>query len=82
MIADPARAFKPKDKPRVERAMPYVRDSFWRGREFPSLQQMQAAAITWCQQVATVRSHRSWTAPARCRCSTPPKQRAETVAAQ
>jgi len=39
--------------------MPYVRDSFWRGREFPSLQQMQAAAITWCQQVANVRSHRS-----------------------
>jgi len=59
VIADPARAFKPKDKPRVERAMPYVRDSFWRGREFPSLQQMQAAAITWCQQVANVRSHRS-----------------------
>ena len=23
---------KPKDKPRVERMMPYVRDSFWRGR--------------------------------------------------
>ena len=38
VLADPARAFKPKDKPRVERAMPYVRDSFWRGREFTSLQ--------------------------------------------
>ena len=36
-LIDPARAFKPKDKPRVERAMPYVRDSFWRGREFASL---------------------------------------------
>lgn len=24
--------------------MPYVRDSFWRGREFTSLTQMQAAA--------------------------------------
>jgi hypothetical protein len=59
VIADPARAFKPKDKPRVERAMPYVRDSFWRGREFTSLQQMQAAAIIWCEQVANVRSHRS-----------------------
>ena len=58
-LADPARAFKPKDKPRVERAMPYVRDSFWRGREFTSLQQMQAAALTWCRQVANVRSHRS-----------------------
>ena len=39
--------------------MPYVRDSFWRGREFTSLQQMQAAALTWCREVANVRSHRS-----------------------
>jgi transposase len=59
VIPDPARAFKPKDKPRVERAMPYVRDSFWRGREFTSLAQMQAAAMTWCREVANVRSHRS-----------------------
>ena len=57
VIADPARAFKPKDKPRVERAMPYVRDSFWRGRTFTSLAQMQAAALVWCRQVAGVRSH-------------------------
>src|SRR3954464_12302036 len=28
-LIDPARASKPKDKPRVERQMPYVRDSFW-----------------------------------------------------
>ena len=27
---------KPRDKARVERPMPYVRDSFWRGREFAS----------------------------------------------
>lgn len=31
-LIDPARANKPKDKPRVERPMQYVRDSFWRGR--------------------------------------------------
>ena len=59
VIADPARAFKPKDKPNVERAMPYVRDSFWRGRDFTSLPQMQEAALTWCRQVAGARSHRS-----------------------
>ena len=58
VIADPARAFKPKDKPKVERAMPYVRDSFFRGRTFTSLQEMQDAALTWCRQVANVRSHR------------------------
>jgi hypothetical protein len=39
-LVDPARAAKPKDKPRVERPMPYVRDSFRRGREFVSLQHM------------------------------------------
>lgn len=39
--------------------MPYVRDSFWRGREWSSEAHMQTAAPTWCTQVAGVRSHRS-----------------------
>jgi transposase len=51
-LIDPARAVKPKDKPRVERPMPYIRDSFWHGREFGSLTEMQAAAVTWCLEVA------------------------------
>jgi transposase len=51
-LIDPARAAKPKDKPRVERPMPYVRDSFWRGREFTSLEQMQQQAVAWCRDVA------------------------------
>lgn len=51
-LIDPARAAKPKDKPQVERPMPYVRDSFWRGREFTSIEQMQAAAVTWSREVA------------------------------
>jgi hypothetical protein len=51
-LIDPARAAKPKDKPRVERPMPYVRDSFWRGREFVSLEHMQEQAIVWCREVA------------------------------
>jgi transposase len=55
VLIDPARARKPKDKPRVERPMPYVRDSFWRGREFASLEAMQAAAIDWCRDVAGAR---------------------------
>lgn len=57
-LIDPARARKPKDKPRVERPMPYVRDSFWRGREFFSLQHMQEQAIVWCRDVAGQRSCR------------------------
>lgn len=58
-LIDPARAFKPKDKPRVERQMPYVRDSFWRGRVWTSEAEMQAAAVVWCEQVAGRRRHRS-----------------------
>jgi len=51
-LVDPARAVKPRDKARVERPMPYVRDSFWRGREFASLPQMQAEAVRWSLEVA------------------------------
>ena len=51
-LIDPARALKPRDKARVERPMPYVRDSFWRGREFASLEQMQAEAARWSAEVA------------------------------
>jgi len=51
-LVDPARAVKPRDKARVERPMPYVRDSFWRGREFASLEQMQTGAVRWSAEVA------------------------------
>jgi hypothetical protein len=51
-LIDPARAIRPRDKARVERPMPYVRDSFWRGREFTSLTQMQAEAERWSAEVA------------------------------
>jgi hypothetical protein len=57
-LIDPARASKPKDKPRVERPMSYVRESFYRGREWQSIEEMQAAALVWCTEVAGVRSHR------------------------
>ncbi len=58
-LIDPARALKPKDKPRVERMMPYVRDSFWRGRTFGSVTDMQARAVDWCLTIAGTRAHRS-----------------------
>lgn len=45
LLIDPARVGKPKDKPRIERPMPYIRDSFFKGREFTSLAQMQDAAL-------------------------------------
>ena len=56
---DPARASKPKDKPRVERMMPYLRDSFWRGRSFASVTDMQIRAADWSLHVAGTRPHRS-----------------------
>jgi Integrase core domain len=58
-LVDPARAGKPKDKPKVERPMPYVRDSFWRGREWVDEAQMQTCAVQWCTEVAGARHHRS-----------------------
>lgn len=58
-LVDPARASKPKDKPRVERQMPYVRDSFYSGRDFSCEAEMVAAARLWTSEVAGVRSHRS-----------------------
>ncbi|MGH4015661.1 MAG: Mu transposase domain-containing protein [Pseudonocardiaceae bacterium] len=38
--------------------MPYVRDSFWRGRQFVSQQHMQEQALVWCREVAGTRSCR------------------------
>lgn len=58
-LIDPARASKPKDKARVERPMPYVRDSMWRGRDWESVEHMQTGALVWCSEVAGRRRHRS-----------------------
>jgi transposase len=55
VLIDPARARKPRDKAQVERPIPYIRDSFWRGREFTGVAQMQAEAIRWCTEVAGAR---------------------------
>src|SRR5262245_15135406 len=56
-LVDPARAKHPRDKPRVERAMPYVRDAFGRGRAFAPLDEMNAALERWCLEAAGLRVH-------------------------
>ena len=56
-LIDPCRKGKPKDKPRVERTVPYVRDSFWRGRSFSSWAEIDREAIRWCKEVAGTRIH-------------------------
>jgi hypothetical protein len=58
IVLDPCRARKPKDKPQVERAVPYVRDSYWSGREWTSEREMQEGAQTWASTIADARPHR------------------------
>jgi hypothetical protein len=56
-LIDPARSAKPKDKPRVERQIPFVRESFWTGRTFSSLEEINSSAERWCLRVAGSRDH-------------------------
>lgn len=58
-LTDPARVRSPKDKPRVERAVQYVRRNFWDGETFTSLDQAQQAATVWCARTAGTRIHGS-----------------------
>src|SRR5215470_9419028 len=54
---DPARVRSPKDKPRVERAVQYVRGNFFAGERFTGLAGAQARAQVWCREVAGMRIH-------------------------
>jgi len=57
-LVDPARVAHPKDKPRVERMVPYVRDSSFSGRQFADLGAMRRGAATWSLEVAGQRHAR------------------------
>jgi transposase len=54
---DPARVRSPKDKPRVERAVQYVRGNFWAGESFLDLADAQARVEAWCRERAGMRIH-------------------------
>jgi transposase len=54
---DPARVRSPKDKPRVERAVQYVRESWWRGERFLDLADAQRRVQRWCATTAGLRVH-------------------------
>lgn len=54
---DPARVRSPKDKPRVERVVQYVRGNFWAGEDFTDLADAQERAQRWCAQRAGLRTH-------------------------
>lgn len=54
---DAARVRSPRDKPRVERAVQYVRGNLFAGEHFTGLTDAQARAEAWCREVAGMRIH-------------------------
>lgn len=56
-VIDAARVRHPKDKPKVERAVPYVRGSFWAGEQFLNISDAQRRAVIWCNEAAGMRVH-------------------------
>ena len=56
-IADPARVRHPKDKPKVERGVQYVRERFFKGGDFDGLAHLREEAARWCRDVAGMRVH-------------------------
>ena len=56
-IADAARARHPKDKPKVERGVPYARERFFKGGEFRDLADVREQSRRWCRDVAGLRIH-------------------------
>lgn len=54
---DPARVRTPQDKPRVERAVQYVRGNFWAGESFTDLEDAQTRVTAWCADRAGMRIH-------------------------
>jgi transposase len=56
-IADPARPGHPKDKPKIERNVPYARERFFKGGQFTGLIDLREQARIWCLQVAGQRVH-------------------------
>jgi transposase len=57
IVVDPTRVRHPKDKPRVERAVPYVREDFFKGETFIDLADARRRAEEWCRKDAGLRTH-------------------------
>lgn len=51
----PVAVARGNEKGRVERAIRYIRESFWPARTFSDLDDLNAQAATWCEQVAAQR---------------------------
>jgi transposase len=57
IFVDPARIRRPKDKPRVENQVPYVRESWFDGETFADLDDARGSARHWSGEIAGVRVH-------------------------
>ena len=57
LFVDPARIRSPKDKPRVENQVPYVRESWFDGETFLDLDDARRSAEHWCFEIAGTRVH-------------------------
>ena len=56
-VADPARVRHPRDKPKVERSVSYVRERLFKGGDFNGLAHLRTEAQRWCLEVAGQRVH-------------------------
>jgi transposase len=56
-VTDTARVRRPRDKPKVERAVQYVRGNFFAGEAFADLADAQAKVVAWCSDTAGTRIH-------------------------
>jgi transposase len=56
-LLDPARVRHPRDKPHVERGVPYARERFWKGGSFANLADARQQAERWSREVAGQRVH-------------------------
>lgn len=57
LFVDPARVRAPKDKARVENQVPYVRENWFEGESFVSLDDARRSAEQWCRHTAGERIH-------------------------
>jgi transposase len=57
IFVDPARIRSPKDKPRVENQVPYVRENWFAGETFADMDEMRRSAEHWSREIAGARVH-------------------------
>ena len=74
-LIDPARVRPPTDKPRVERTVPFVRNSFFAGEAFVDLADAQRRAEGWCAGRGRACGSTAPPSAARPSCSPPRRRR-------